>query len=505
MADSYSEIVLALADIESRLESATDADRAALEAARSQLRLLLINESLSSLALAAAAVDAAREQLQGAVNASNDQGLIERLRQLSNSFKEKLKAPGSSSAEHEATSFISSGDIVKDVLRRCDEEWKRFGQQEYNLDGDLVRAGHKEGEDGYAERIGEYWQVGTKTNGINGRDHDWFWSATFVSWIFRTADAKESFRYSTQHSVFISQAIRDRLNGNQAGFWGYRLNEYRPSAGDIVCWSRESGIDFDHQNNGDYKGHTDIVVEVELDRVWVIGGNVGNSVTKRPLRLTASGYLKDATSSGEVLFCIMQNRIPLLSAPADVQQSPASSAINGGPIGKAGQAFEAADGAPLMVDEGYDLLRKWEGCILYAYDDATKPPHRVAAGEHVSGTLTIGYGHTGPDVWPGLTWSTDQAEAALKDDVRHVSNRIGPLIKRPIKNNEFSALVSLTFNIGLGAFEGSSALKAVNSGDLASVPSLIARWHKTTINGVLVDSPGLANRRAAEIALWNKA
>ncbi|MGO7171385.1 DUF2272 domain-containing protein [Rhizobium leguminosarum] len=506
MADTYSEIVLALADIENRLESATAADRTALEAARSQLRLLLISESLNSLAAAAAAVDAAREQLQKAINASADQGLLERLRQISDAFKVKLKAaPGAVVEEHETMTSTSSGDIVKDVQRLCIEEWNRFGQQEYGFDGELIRQGHQEGEGGYAERIGEYWQVGTNTTGIDGRDHDWFWSATFISWIFRTADAKKNFRYSIQHSVFISQAIRDRLNGTQSGFWGFRLNEYRPAVGDIVCWSRENGIDFDHQSNGDYKGHTDIVVEVEQDKIWVVGGNVGNSVTKRPLRLTASGHLQEATSSGEVLFCVLQNRIPLLAAPGVTQQSPASTQADSGPMTKPGQAFEATDGALIMVDEGYGLLRTWEGCILYAYDDATKPPHRVTAGEHINGTLTIGYGHTGSDVWPGLTWTADQAEVALKEDVKLVSDLMTPLIKRPIKNSQFSALVSLTFNIGLGAFKSSSALKAINVGDLALVPALIAKWHKTTINGVLVDSPGLANRRAAEIALWNKA
>lgn len=503
VADTFSDIIFALAEIENRLETATGAVRVALEAARSQLRLLLINESLNSLATAAAAVDAATTQLQNAANAAVDQGLIERLKQLSKSINDKLKAtPGAvNEVVDKPDNPALSGDIVEDVKRLCIEEWKWFGQQEYGLDGDLVRQGHQEGEKNYAERIGEYWQVGTNTSGVDGRDHDWFWSATFISWIFRTANAKKNFRYSTQHSVFISQAIRDRLNGTSSGFWGFRLNECKPAVGDIVCWTRESGIDYDHQNNGDYKGHSDIVVEVEQDRVWVIGGNVGNSVTKRPLRLTTSGYLQETTSSGEVLFGIMQNRIPLLSAPA-VAETPQDGNL---PVGRVGQAFESTDGALVMIDEGYDLLRKWEGCVLYAYDDSTKPPHQVFPGDHVGGTLTIGYGHTGTDVRPGLTWTADQAETALRDDVRAVSDMIIPLIKKPIKNNQFSALVSFTFNIGLSAFKGSSALKAINVGDLPSVPALMARWHKTTINGVLVDSAGLANRRAAEIALWNKA
>ncbi|MDK4741300.1 DUF2272 domain-containing protein [Rhizobium sp. CNPSo 3464] len=502
----YSEIVLALADIENQLETATGGDRIALEGARIQLQRLLIDDSLSSLSTAAAAVDAATVQLQKAANASTNQGLLDRLRRLSTDLRGKVtSSSGSVAEEQKSAPAPSSGNIIDEVQRLCIEEWNRFGQQEYGFDGELIRKGHQEGEDNYAERIGEYWQVGTNTTGVDGRDHDWFWSAAFVSWVFRTAGAGKNFRYSTQHSIFIAQAIRDRLNGTSSGFWGFRLDEHHPAVGDIVCWSRQDGIDFDHQNNGDYKGHTDIVIGVGNDRIWVIGGNVGNSVTKRPLRLNSEGYLQDATISGEVLFAVLQNRIPSLTAPTSTPTSPDMTQAKAGGMPKQGLVLEAPDGGLAMVDEGYDLLRKWEGCILYAYDDATKPPHRVASGEHINGTLTIGYGHTGSDVWPGLTWTEDQAEAALTKDVKLVSDLIAPLIKTPIKNRQFSALVSLTFNIGLGAFKDSSALKAINTGDLAAVPDLIARWHKTTINGVLVDSPGLANRRAAEIALWNKA
>ncbi|MBY3535988.1 DUF2272 domain-containing protein [Rhizobium laguerreae] len=496
---AYSEIVLGLADVENRLETATGADRVLLDAARLKLQLLLIDESLSSLAAAAAAVDAAAAQLQDSANAAADQGLIYRLKRLTVLLGGKPTQPsGKVSEEQEPAAAAGFSNIVSDVQRLCIEEWSRFGQQEYGINGQLVRQGHQEGEDGYAERIGEYWNVGTNTTGIDGRDHDWFWSATFVSWIFRMANAGKNFRYSTQHSVFISQAIRDRLNGTSSGFWGYRPNEYRPAVGDIVCWSREAGIDYDHQNNGDYKGHADIVVSVEPDKIWVIGGNVGNSVTKRPLRLNASGYLQEHDG----IFAIMQNRIPALDGPVGVvTYSPeVESPLLGGKQG----AFEAADSGLAMAEEGYALLRKWEGCILYAYDDATKPPHKVAPGEHVNGTLTIGYGHTGKDVLAGLTWSLEQAEAALRSDVNLVSDLITPLIKTSLSSRQFSALVSLAFNIGLSAFKGSSALKAVNMGDLAAVTGNIAKWHKTTINGVLVDSPGLANRRAAEIALWNK-
>jgi hypothetical protein len=110
--------------------------------------------------------------------------------------------------------------------------------------------------------------------------------------------------------VYISQSIRDHLqNRAAAGFWGWRLNEIKPKIGDLICWTRKNGIDYDHQNGGDYPGHSDLVVQVFSDRINVIGGNVGNSVTRRPLALDSSGYLKPRTSDGETIIAIMQNRV----------------------------------------------------------------------------------------------------------------------------------------------------------------------------------------------------
>lgn len=190
-------------------------------------------------------------------------------------------------------------------------EWNFFGDQTYDINGHLAQLGHKEGDDGWYQRVGTYWLDGTNTRDVDGRNHGMPWSAAFISWVMKTSGAGDRFRYSTLHSVYIYQAIRDRLRSNaDAGFWCWRLNELKPEIGDIVCWSRQAGIDYDNQNGGDYKGHCDIVVEVQSDRVYVIGGNVGNSVTRRPLPLNDFGFLKSITFDSETLFALMQNRIP---------------------------------------------------------------------------------------------------------------------------------------------------------------------------------------------------
>lgn len=156
-----------------------------------------------------------------------------------------------------------------------------------------------------------------------------------------------------------------------------------------------------------------------------------------------------------------------------------------------------------MSQGGWDLLKKWEGCILYSYDDADANRRRIDPGMPVHGTLTIGYGHTGSDVRAGLTWTQAEADQALQSDVGNVANEIKPLIKAALTDNQFSAFVCLAFNIGVHAFAGSSALHLANENDLADVPDHMKLWNKTTIDHQLVVSPGLQNRRQAEVDLWN--
>lgn len=213
--------------------------------------------------------------------------------------------------------------FVTALVQVAEQEWTFFGQQEYDIDGGLVHAGHKETQLGFAERIGQYWVEGTDTHGLSGTN-DVPWSAAFISWIMKTAGAGMLFRYSTQHSRYISQAIRDRRSNRPGiGFLGYRLSECKPSVGDLVCWGREPGVDFDNQMGGNYKGHCDVVVQVDADRIWIIGGNVGDSVTKRPLRLDASGLLSGKASRGETPFAIMKD---LIQNPATAG-SPATAII----------------------------------------------------------------------------------------------------------------------------------------------------------------------------------
>ena len=142
---------------------------------------------------------------------------------------------------------------------------------------------------------------------------------------------------------------------------------------------------------------------------------------------------------------------------------------------------------------GLQLLTTDEGYRSSAYLD------RRGRG----GVWTIGFGHTGPEVVAGLTWTRSQAEQQLAVDVARFCRGVVPLVPPTLGDNRFSALVCLAFNIGLGAFAGSSARHLACTGALDQVPDHIKLWNKDEADGHLVLVPGLVKRRRMEVALWN--
>lgn len=120
-----------------------------------------------------------------------------------------------------------------------------------------------------------------------------------------------------------------------------------------------------------------------------------------------------------------------------------------------------------------------------------------------AGVWTIGYGHT-KNVKPGQTLpSKVAADMLLDEDVaayaREVERLIGPA---PTSQHEFDALVSLAFNIGIGALAGSTPLRLHRQGKKQEAAHSFGLWNKATVNGQLVPMPGLTRRRAAETALY---
>lgn len=137
--------------------------------------------------------------------------------------------------------------------------------------------------------------------------------------------------------------------------------------------------------------------------------------------------------------------------------------------------------------EGLKLVKQWEGVKLSAYRD-------------VAGIATIGYGSTGPHVRPGMIISAQQAEQLLLKDLDRFEKAVAKLVRVPLTDNQFAALVSFAFNVGegKGGFATSTLLKKLNAGNYDAVPSELMKW----VNAGGKKVAGLVNRRAAEGGLW---
>jgi lysozyme len=134
---------------------------------------------------------------------------------------------------------------------------------------------------------------------------------------------------------------------------------------------------------------------------------------------------------------------------------------------------------------GLALTEQFEGCRLTAYQDQV-------------GVWTIGYGHTGPDVTPGLTITQQQAEDLLASDVSSAASAVNNFVTVQLTQNEFDALVDFVFNLGSGAFAKSTLLRSLNAGQFATAAAQFDEWDHA--GGAVV--AGLLRRRQAETNLF---
>ena len=156
--------------------------------------------------------------------------------------------------------------------------------------------------------------------------------------------------------------------------------------------------------------------------------------------------------------------------------------------------------------EALDLLKRWEGCVLHAYDDAdpARPPRFVQPGDAVQGALTIGYGHT-RTVRPGQRITRDEAERLLLEDRAPVEAAIARAITVPLTDGQHGALVSFAYNLGHSVAAGkplANIAATLNRGDYDGALRRMGLYVKQRQHGRLVTVPGLVNRRAAEAGLW---
>lgn len=141
---------------------------------------------------------------------------------------------------------------------------------------------------------------------------------------------------------------------------------------------------------------------------------------------------------------------------------------------------------------GLNIIKKWEGLRLLAYADP------ATGGE----PYTIGYGHTSmagpPPVKPGMRISAKEANTILQADLKVFEKGVSDLLKRPATQAQFDAMVSLTYNIGIGNFKRSTVLRKFNAGDSAGAAEAFMLFVKA--NGKVMK--GLINRRSEERDLF---
>lgn len=156
-----------------------------------------------------------------------------------------------------------------------------------------------------------------------------------------------------------------------------------------------------------------------------------------------------------------------------------------------------------------DLIKRFEGIPDGDPTTVNLDPYLDPVG-----IWTIGWGHvvrdhngkaiTGKESWKvarsiypnGLT--KKEAEILLRDDIRVFIAGVRRLVKVPLLDGQWSALISFTFNVGLEAFENSTMLKHINGGELKLAAKEFPRWNKSK-GKVLA---GLTRRRAAEAACF---
>jgi hypothetical protein len=202
-------------------------------------------------------------------------------------------------------------------------EWRLFGQP---VDDDppdsrppLPPELKPEREEGYWQRIGEYWWIALdpseKESAYTGKhdaygvvfpasqDGEYAWSAAFISYVMRIAGAGVRFPYSQNHATYINIA-KQMAEGVTSGWAVYaeRPENYAPLPGDLICLGRGRSARLRYDNlptPNPFPGHCDIVTARQPGQIAVVGGNVDDAVTMKHVPVTPDGKL--ATPDGVIL------------------------------------------------------------------------------------------------------------------------------------------------------------------------------------------------------------
>lgn len=138
---------------------------------------------------------------------------------------------------------------------------------------------------------------------------------------------------------------------------------------------------------------------------------------------------------------------------------------------------------------GIDLIHSFEQLRLKAYPDP---------GSKDGKPYTVGWGSTGSDIGPGTLWTKEKADQRFASDLSKFEQAVSLLVKVPLTQYQFDALVSFTYNLGIGSLKSSTLLKMLNEGYYSNAGLQLLRWTKN--DGV--EMAGLVRRRKAELKMF---
>lgn len=198
--------------------------------------------------------------------------------------------------------------IRASILRLAEQEWAAFNGQTiyFNASGREIidPVGVWEDERRGNALVAKYWKVvGTDWTGLDG---DKPWSAAFISWVMAEAGISSAeMPASATHAGYLRAAIAAK-----DGHWrAHPPTEYAPRAGDLICATRAGQkIERFDQIPAGATLHCDIVVMTGVGRLWSIGGNVRNSVTRTERAIDDKGHL--TAESGRRWFLVLENLYP---------------------------------------------------------------------------------------------------------------------------------------------------------------------------------------------------
>lgn len=136
-------------------------------------------------------------------------------------------------------------------------------------------------------------------------------------------------------------------------------------------------------------------------------------------------------------------------------------------------------------EAGKSIIKQFEGLRLRSYQDSV-------------GIWTIGYGHT-RTAKPGMYINEEDADDPLDEDLAASEIAVERLVRTPLNQSQFDALVSLVFNIGQGRFKRSTLRKHLNEKNYGLAACEFEKWRMA--GGKIL--PGLEKRRSIERALFD--